>query len=132
MPNVFLEEGFSEDQLMSSTHLLGMPAHKLSGLAIFYLGKKVSLAPSFTYTSKRYGFYGVDENDVSLAKAFGPVLLLNANVQWKNLLAEGLSLALGVNDALNQRYTFLQPYNGYHAPVPGSGIEWTARVAYIF
>jgi hypothetical protein len=42
----------------------------------------------------------------------------------------GLELGAGVYDIADQRYEYLQPYNGGHAPLPGPGRELVFRIAY--
>jgi outer membrane cobalamin receptor len=127
---VFLEAGFSEEELQDRTRLAGMPAHQWGGYATWKPSDRLWLNASCSYVGERYGFYGVDEDDVSLAKAFAPVLLANFQAYFPKLWLEGLSCSLGVNDALGQRYLFLQPYNGYHAPLPGPAREWVLRLVY--
>ena len=43
---------------------------------------------------------------------------------------KGLSVGLGVYDALNQKFKFIQPYNGGHAPLPGPSREIIFRLHY--
>ena len=43
---------------------------------------------------------------------------------------KGLTVGLGVYDALNQKFKFIQPYDGGHAPLPGPSREIIFRLNY--
>jgi hypothetical protein len=36
----------------------------------------------------------------------------------------------GVFDVLDTRYTFLQAYDSFHAPLPGTGREYLLRISF--
>ena len=60
------------------------------------------------------------------------MLLANVNLVFKNLAGGRLEADLGVFDLFNSGYSFLQPYNGGHAPLPGPSREIRTRLAYRF
>ena len=60
-----------------------------------------------------------------------PIFLLNCFFQYK-LTKSGLNFGLGVFDLLNQRYSFIQPYDGGHAGLPGPSREITIKIQYNF
>jgi hypothetical protein len=62
-------------------------------------------------------------------KTFNNLLLANLNFSVKNLLGGRMELSLGVFDMFNSGYSYIQPYNGGHAPLPGPSREVRARVS---
>ncbi len=86
-----------------------------------------SANPSAVYYAGRHGYYAA-----GLTKRFDNVLLANLNLVFKDLLNGRLELDLGVFDIFNSGYSFLQPYDGGHAPLPGSSREVRTRLAYKF
>lgn len=109
---------------------LGFPAHKVS-LNSNILLNGISVNPSVTYMSKRYG-YAPHEYDEPMLKEFDPTLLANIYFRYQNVLTEGLDVGVGVYDILGENYEFIQPYNGWHAPLPGPSREVVFRIEYAF
>ena len=71
----------------------------------------------------------IDSSDNSVIKRLDPTLLLNFFVRYETPI-KGLSVGIGVYDALNQKFKFIQPYNGGHAPLPGPSREIIFRLHY--
>ena len=111
---------------------LGSAQHKISFLGSFRATENLSLNPSFTSFSERYGFTHVDDDDVTIAEKFDPTILLNFNLEYKNLLVNGLALNVGIFDILDEKFHYIQPYNQYHAPLPATTREIVARLRYKF
>ena len=110
--------------------LLGFPTHKANLSAWFKLGKYFGVSPTLSFIGERYGYTSLDTNNVSLAEKFKPVLLANLYLSASNFGIKGLSAGLGCYDLLDSKYTFIQPYNGYHAPLPGPSREFIVKVTY--
>ncbi len=89
--------------------------------------KDILVNPSAVYYADRRGYYAP-----GLIKKFDNLLLANVNLVFKGLLNGRLEAALGVFDLFNSGYSFLQPYNGGHAPLPGTSREVRTRLAYKF
>ncbi len=110
--------------------LAGFPAHKVSLNGHFVIWKGLSLNPSGNFLSRRYGQWSGDGEGNGIGN-LGPALyLLNLYVMYKDLGLKGLDLGAGVFDLLNENYTYLQPYQSGHAPLPGPSREILARLAY--
>jgi outer membrane receptor protein involved in Fe transport len=110
--------------------LAGFPAHKVSLNGHVTIWKGLSLNPSGSFLSRRYGQWSGDGEGNGLGD-LGPALyLLNLYVVYNNLGVKGLDLGAGIYDLLNETYVYLQPYQSGHAPLPGPSREILARLAY--
>ncbi|SDL53847.1 Outer membrane receptor for ferrienterochelin and colicins [Catalinimonas alkaloidigena] len=104
---------------------LAFPVHRVNLNSSFRLFRDWRLSPTASVSSARYAYLA----DASLAR-FAPTYLANVFVQRQHFLTKGLEAGVGVYDVFNQRYTFLQPYDGGHAPLPGTAREWVVRLSY--
>jgi outer membrane cobalamin receptor len=109
------------------SYMLAFPRHKLTASASLPLADGVSLNPSAVYTSVRYGY-----SSAGTVKAYPALTLLDANLQLRDKLLRGLTLNAGLKDIFNSGHSYLQPYNGGHAPLPGWGREIFVKAAYEF
>ncbi|OGR70433.1 MAG: hypothetical protein A2089_00220 [Elusimicrobia bacterium GWD2_63_28] len=107
--------------------LLAFPHHKLTLNSSLPLAAGLSLNPSAVHVSQRYGYGG----DGAL-KIFGERTTANLNLQLKDRPLERLTLNLGVRDIFNSNYSYLQPYDGGHAPLPAPSRELFLKAAYEF
>lgn len=107
--------------------LLAFARNKFTVNSSVKLSADFSVNPSAVYYADRRGYYAAGQT-----KRFNDVVLANLNFALKNLLSGRLELDLGVFDIFNSGYSFLQPYNGGHAPLPGSSREIRTRLAYKF
>ena len=114
------------------TALLGFPNHKLTLNSSFDVVGGLSIGPSVVWLGQRYGYVSVDEDGWSVLDTFEPALLLNVAVRYENLGLPGLSAGASVHDILDQNPPFIQPYDGWHAPLPGLSREIVGRIAYEF
>ena len=110
------------------SYLLGFPAHKFIFNAAMPLARGLTFNPTAIYLSRRYGYAG----DGTAVKAFGEQVITDLNFQLKDRLLRRLTLNLGVKDAFNSGYAYLQPYNGGHAPLPASSREIFLKAGYEF
>lgn len=109
--------------------LLGFPSSKANLSAWFKVGKYVGISPSFSYIGKRFGYTAVDSLDNTLVSPFDPIVLANLNVNLTNVV-KGLTIGIGCYDIFDSKYSFIQPYNGYHAPLPGPSREILVKITY--
>lgn len=114
----------------NQTMLLAFPTHKANVNAWFRIGKYFGINPSFSYIGKRYGFSSVDSLGKSVVEKFSPLLLANLFITVKNFGVKGLSASVGCYDILDSKFKFIQPYNGYHAPLPGPSREFIIKITY--
>jgi outer membrane receptor for ferrienterochelin and colicin len=108
--------------------LLGFPQNKLTFNLDYNLGK-LSIDPSFTFLSNRFVYDSTDANGNVFVSEKTPTYLLNLYLRYKDLFVKGLSVGAGVYDILNQKYDFIQPYQGL-PPWPGPSREIVFRVTY--
>jgi len=112
--------------------LLGFPAHKIIFNGSLNITEKLSLNPTAIFYSQRYGFNSQDENENPIIKEFSPVLMLNLKMLYKDFIFNGLNLGVSVYNILDQNYYYIQPYNGYHAALPGASREFLISLGYKF
>jgi len=110
--------------------LLAFPAHKVNLFGTIDLGGGYSLGSTITCFSKRYGFDGVDENDDLVVSTFTAEALANIWLRAEDFVIAGLDCGIGVHDLLGENHVFVQPYSGYHAPLPGPSREFHLRATY--
>ena len=60
----------------------------------------------------------------------GPRVLLGVQAQYRDLLVDGLSLTVGLHNVLGTDFTYAQPYQGYHANIPGQPRELRLQIGY--
>jgi len=108
---------------------LGSPAHKITLNSSFNITKKFSVNPSLVYYSKRFGYMSVDENEELVLESFKPATLVNLFILYKNVI-KNLDAGFGVYDVTRENFRFLQPYKGYHAPLPATTREILLNIRY--
>jgi outer membrane receptor for ferrienterochelin and colicin len=128
-----LENEFSDAQLLSRTALLGMPQHKIASYASINISKTFSVNPTVMVVGRKYGYNAVlitDTQEIPTIKQFNSQFFINLNLTKRDFLMKGLHCAWGVHNLLNQETLYIQPYNGFHAPLPGASRSFMARVSY--
>ncbi len=92
--------------------------------------KGLSINPSASFYSQRFGVETIDTLGTPVVSEFDPLVLLNLYIKYDTPI-KGLTIGAGVYDILNQKFKFIQPYsNGYHAPLPGPAREIVFRLSY--
>ncbi len=111
--------------------LLGTSPHKITFNGSYNIYKGLSGNPSIIYLGKRYAYtrYNTATDNMVLSEQ-DPVILCNLYFNYKNLFIEGLNFGIGVYNILDNEYDFIEPYNGWHAPLPGHSRRLIARVSY--
>jgi outer membrane cobalamin receptor len=112
--------------------LLGFAQHKITLNSSFRLfDDNISISPSATFLSERFGYAGTDASGNTTFQRFAPVLLVNAFLQWRNIASiQGLDVGIGAYDILGANYTFIQPYTAGNQPLPGPSREFVFRASY--
>ena len=108
--------------------LLGFSNHRLNLNASVKIGKGLFITPTISFYSARWGYTSVDTVDNSILEKFDPTALVNLFIRYQPI--KGLTIGAGVYDMFNQRFAFIQPYNGYHAPLPGPSREFVFKLQY--
>ncbi len=114
----------------NSSMVLAFPAHKINFSGSFYITPHFSVNPSILYRGERYGYTSADTAGVPVIEWFRPVVLSNLFLRYTDFLTKGLDCGIGVYNLFNKSYSFIQPYNGYHAPLPGPSRELVIKVSY--
>lgn len=109
------------------SYLLGFPRHKVTVNSSIPLSEGFSANPSAIYISRRYGYAGN-----GMYKTFGELVMADFNLQLKDRPLSGLDLSLGVKDIFKSNYSYIQPYNGGHAPLPAPSREIFLKAVYEF
>lgn len=112
--------------------LLAFPAHKVNLNSSFNITSRLSINPSASFMSSRYAYTSTDSLDNSIAEELNPIILANVYLHYSDLFFKGFDAGVGVFDILDKGITFIQPYNGYHAPLPGPSRELVLRLTYNF
>jgi outer membrane cobalamin receptor len=107
---------------------LGLSPHKIGINCSYIPVKDFSIGPSVSILGKKYAYNKLDSEGNAIIGAYGPYFLVNLSVTWDNVWVQGLGLSLSGYDLLNQKSPFLQPYNGWYAPFPGSSREILLKI----
>ncbi len=112
--------------------MLGWPAHKITLNSNFALGRGFSVNPSGAFMAERYAYYTQDASGNALSRRCSNAVILNIFFQKKGFLRKNLNVGTGVFDLLGSNYSYIQPYNSGHSPLPGRSQEFTLRASYEF
>ncbi|MEK7432703.1 MAG: TonB-dependent receptor plug domain-containing protein [Cyanobacteriota bacterium] len=112
--------------------LLGFPFHKVTLNTSLNLFDNLSINPSLVFIGNRFGYNSADKDGKPVVKEFAPNFLVNLNLLYKNLFIKGMDASLSVHNLLNDTYYFIQPYDGFHAPLPGASTEISLNLGYNF
>jgi outer membrane receptor for ferrienterochelin and colicin len=82
-----------------------------------------------SFYGNRWNVSGYDTSGFSIFEKSDPFLLVNCFLQVR-IPKIGMNVGIGAYDILNQRYQFIQPYDGGHAPLPGPSREFILRLQY--
>ncbi|HBF87966.1 MAG TPA: hypothetical protein DDX39_04915 [Bacteroidales bacterium] len=112
--------------------LLAAPQHKITLNSSFKINKNFSINPSVIFMSKRYGYANLDLTETEIISEHPQVLLANIFISYNNLFTKGLNIGIGVYDILNTKFSYIQAYNNWHSPYPGTSREIVLKIAYNF
>ena len=110
-----------------SSALLATPRHKAVLNSRYHLSQKLVASPSLIYLSRRYG-YDAD----GAVKAYRELLLTNVYFRLEDCFVRDLALGFGVHDIFGANYSYIQSYNGGHAPLPYASREFFLKAEYAF
>ena len=110
----------------SESMLLAFPTHKANLSTSVKVGKYFNVCPTISFIGERWGYASND----SVQEKFKPVVLANFFVNAANFGVKGLTIGIGCYDLLDEKYSFVQPYNGGHAPLPGPSREFVIKLTY--
>lgn len=107
-----------------SDMLLAFPGHKITFNGGVVPLEGLSINPSLVFMSARYGYGAVTGGGTQLIRKYDPVTLLNLFVRYDGLFIPPLSVGAGIRNLLNENAVYIQPYDGYHPPLPGQSREF--------
>lgn len=108
---------------------LGFPAHKVTLEGTLHASEAWSLSPSLVWTSARYAYdHYNEETELPELSRLDSEAVANLYFLYHGLRERGLTIGLGVYDVFAANHVFVQPYDGWHAPLPGPGREFLLRI----
>jgi outer membrane receptor for ferrienterochelin and colicin len=107
---------------------LGLSQHKIGLNCNYKPVNNLSISPSLSLFSKKYGFNALDESENPLISDFDPYCLFNVSITCENLIRRGFNITLAAFDLFNQKPPYIQPYNGGYFPYPGSSREILLKI----
>ena len=115
----------------SARALLGAPRHQVSLNAAVTPIPGLSIGPSAVVTSGRWGYLSADDEGEPVLDKTDTTVLLNLWARYAfDAVAPGVYVGAGVFNLLDADELFVQPYNGYRPPIPGTGREVLVQVGY--
>ncbi|UII28793.1 TonB-dependent receptor plug domain-containing protein [Fulvivirga maritima] len=110
--------------------MLGFAKSQINLLAGLHITDNFTINPSATYLGKRYGYSSIDDNFEPVLEEFDPVHFVNVYLNYNNLFVKNLDVGVGVHNLTNNDYSFIQPYNSGHAPLPSKSTEYGIKLVY--
>jgi len=118
--------GLPED--INKFYLQAFAAHKANLLIGCKISKNISFYPSLNFFGKRYGY--VLENQAP--KEFNPTYILNLNIRLQDLFIDNFDVDLGIRNIIGEDFSYINPYNSEHAPLPGLDRAVVIKLSYRF
>jgi outer membrane receptor for ferrienterochelin and colicin len=110
--------------------LLGFAAHKATISGSLSVLDDLTLAPSILFLSDRRAYRSSAPDGTPVLGTLGAAAWVDLFATWRNAGARGLDLGAGVHDLLGVGFSYPQPYDNGHAPLPGQGREVLVRLSY--
>jgi len=107
--------------------LLAAPQHKVTGGARARLPHGIYASTTVAWLGERWGYAG-DGAGNSVLEKFDSLTLVNAQLGWRDPVSK-LDVSLGVFNLFDAPYSYIQPYDGEHSPMPAEPREIAARVS---
>jgi outer membrane receptor for ferrienterochelin and colicin len=108
--------------------LVGFANHRVNFSAVWNPIEKLSVNLNASFYGQRYAYTSTMQADSAAPELLPSTTLLNIFVNWEPV--DGLNIGLGCYDLLNQKFKFVQPYNGYSPPLPGPSREIIFKLQY--
>ncbi len=108
--------------------LLAFANHRVNFSAIWNPTEELSINLNASIYGSRWAYTSLDTSGTSVLEKLPATTLLNLFVNWEPV--DGLNIGVGCYDILNQKFNFIQPYNGYHPPLPGPSREIIFKLQY--
>jgi outer membrane cobalamin receptor len=118
------------EEIKSAT--LAFPTYKTTADATFYLFPQLTLNSSIIFYSSRYGYDGKDENGKPYLRKFSASALTNIFLRYQPTWFKNGEIGVGIYDIFDEKFRFIQPYNGGHNPLPAPSREIIFKIGYKF
>ncbi len=110
---------------------VGFPSHKWTFSGSWELFENLTLHPSIIVISERPAYQTVSAGTgTSEISELDPEAVVNLFIRYRSAFLKGLNIGLGFYDLFNVGHAFVQPYDGYHSPLPGSAREVALKIEY--
>ncbi len=109
--------------------LLAFPSHKINLNCNFQLSEKINVNPSIRFLSDRYS-YSMESDGTEKFNEYSPAVYANLAINFENIFCKGFSIQAACLNILDEEQVYIQPYNGNHSPLPGTGREYKLQVSY--
>jgi len=116
-------------EVPGQSQYVGFSKNKITLNTNFQLFRQLNFNPSVIYASKRYAYLSLDEDGEPTIGTLDPYVLLNAFMNYTNLLP-GMNLGVGAYDIANQKPGVAEAYNGGYGPIPGRSREYVVKLSY--
>lgn len=117
----------------NNNYFLAFTNHRFNFLTSLKITNNISINLNMSYHGKKYGYSHYDsENELDILKSYAPSIISGFNIQFNNLLKNKIDIMLGVNNILDDKMLYAQPYNGGHAPLPGLSRALTFKMNFHF
>jgi outer membrane cobalamin receptor len=94
------------------------------------IAKNVYLNPLASFNSTRYSVILNDDGTAEAVKHL-PVYYFNLSLNFDHVFTEELSVQASIINLTDEENIYIQPYNGNHRPLPGTGREYRLKIAYL-
>jgi outer membrane cobalamin receptor len=108
--------------------LLGLPTHKVVGVASLFLSDAVTLTGNAVLRSERAAVVGVDARDRYVVDDLPASAMIGAALRFA-VPDSGVEVVLGARNLLDEDFRLAQPYASGHGPLPVDDREVFVRVA---
>jgi len=115
-------------QTQNSASLLGFSNHRVNVNACINITKNLSFNTTASMYGPRWAVTSIDTAGNSVQELLRSKVLVNFFLRYTPV--KYFSVGFGVYDAFDQKFEFVQPYDGGHSPLPGSSREFVFRLQF--
>ncbi len=110
--------------------LLAFPSHKVTFNGAVSPVQNLWINPSVVFMSPRYGYGVTAPAGTETVRKYSELWMVNLNLRYENFIVPGLAAGAGIYNLLNENAVMIQPYDSYHAPLPGLSREFLFHLSF--
>lgn len=111
--------------------VLGIPSQKAFLKFNYRFFDGINIQPSVLWIGPKYGALRVDDDEEnSIVKKMQSTTLVNLVSTWNDVWDTDLYMSLGLYNLLDERDYMVQPYDGWHSPMPIYGRDFQFKLGY--